>query len=396
MNSRKQNDSNDNVIHVAFGRGGGRIEPLELPEVELNLGLDDEDEETDAVAHVFSPSEVAKLFNISVQRVTALSRSKVVEPTGELNGKRAYSFQDLVVIRTVLSLLEKKVKLRDVGKAVSKLRDLLPEDGQPLTKMRIVSDGKRVVVRDQEHAYEPLTGQLMLEFEVRQVERDVVRLLQPRGRRDRQREAFDCYLKAIELDENQKTMAEAELLYRKAIDLDPWLAIAYTNLGNIKFRQGSEEEAISLYKKALSIDPEQPEAQYNMGYVCLDKGELDQAVRFFEGAVLGDSQFADAHFYLALSYETLGSKEKARPAWERYLELEPTGTWADIAREHILPTNRNCSHAGSCYRRRCCRHGMLVRTRSIVARSMSTTTIPTPSEHCATTSPHGSATKLLP
>ena len=33
-----------------------------------------------------------------------------------------------------------------------------------------------------------------------------------------------------------------------------------------------------------------------------------------------------------MAYEALADKARARIHWKKYLELEPTGTWADIAR----------------------------------------------------------------
>ncbi|HSQ62362.1 MAG TPA: tetratricopeptide repeat protein [Polyangiaceae bacterium] len=48
-----------------------------------------------------------------------------------------------------------------------------------------------------------------------------------------------------------------------------------------------------------------------------------------------DARFADAHFNLAMAYEQLGERGKARGHWKRYLDLEPQGTWADIARKHL-------------------------------------------------------------
>ena len=35
------------------------------------------------------------------------------------------------------------------------------------------------------------------------------------------------------------------------------------------------------------------------------------------------------------AYEHVGERGRARECWKRYLELEPTGTWADIARSHL-------------------------------------------------------------
>jgi tetratricopeptide (TPR) repeat protein len=143
------------------------------------------------------------------------------------------------------------------------------------------------------------------------------------------------YKRASELDEDPRTMDEAAKLYRQAIETDPLLAIAYTNLGNILFRKGDESAAEALYAKALAIDPKQPEAKYNLGYLMLERHELDVAIRYFQGAIESDPRFADAYFNLAMAYEELGDKRRALPLWHTYLELEPTGTWADIARQHL-------------------------------------------------------------
>jgi tetratricopeptide (TPR) repeat protein len=94
---------------------------------------------------------------------------------------------------------------------------------------------------------------------------------------------------------------------------------------------GAEE----LYKKALEIDRQQPEAQYNLGYVMLERGFPSDSVPLFHGAIEADPKFSDAYFNLAMAYEQLSESEKARPFWKRYIELEPQGTWTEIAKRHL-------------------------------------------------------------
>jgi hypothetical protein len=36
-----------------------------------------------------------------------------------------------------------------------------------------------------------------------------------------------------------------------------------------------------------------------------------------------------------MAYEQVGEPGKAHPCWRKYLEIEPTGTWAEIARKHL-------------------------------------------------------------
>jgi Tfp pilus assembly protein PilF len=69
--------------------------------------------------------------------------------------------------------------------------------------------------------------------------------------------------------------------------------------------------------------------------VTLERGDPKTAAAYFERAIEGDPRFSDAHFNLAMACEQLGERARARTHWRKYLEIEPTGTWADVAREHL-------------------------------------------------------------
>ena len=284
---------------------------------------------------LFTARDVAKLLGVTAAQLRTLDRSEIVSPTGSRNGKRCYTFQDLIALRATHGLLEHRVKPRDVAKAIAALRRTLPRVTRPLQELRIVSDGRNVVVRADGAAFEPVSGQMVLDFQVNELRDDVVRLLRPDTLKTRARTAYDLYSKASTLDEDPSTFDEAEELYRRAVDLDPHLAIAYTNLGNIRFRRGDEKGAEELYRRALEIDDRQPEAHYNLGYVLLERGDAKRAVPNFQRALDADPRFSDAHFNLAMAYEQIAERAKARPHWKRYLEIEPTGTWADIAKQHL-------------------------------------------------------------
>jgi tetratricopeptide (TPR) repeat protein len=264
-----------------------------------------------------------------------LDRNGVVSPSGRKRGRRAYTFADLIQLRTAQALLEQRVRLRDVTRAVGALRKTLPRVARPLAELRILSDGEKVVVKTQDGSFEPLTGQMLLDLEVKSLREEVVRVLRPTAGRERARTAYELYLRASRLDEDPSTMQEAENLYRSALELDPWLTIAYTNLGNVRFRMQDIEGAEMFYRKALEIDGRQPEAQYNLGYLMLDRGEPQAAIPLFVGALSADPRFADAYFNLAMAYEQVGDAEKARPHWKTYISLEPEGTWTEIARRHL-------------------------------------------------------------
>ena len=323
----------DKVIHVVFGPGGGRVD---APHAKTEETVDAPPPSSrEPVSDVFTTTEVSRLLGLSIGRIRSLAKSGVVAPSGRRRGHRGYTFQDIIALRAARDLLAKKVRLRDVARAIDSIRAALPKVTRPLAELSIVSDGRKVVLRSSSGSYEPVTGQMLLDFDLRALRDDVVRVLRPNAGKARARTAYDLYVRASQLDEDPATMAEAEALYRRAVELDPWLAIAQTNLGNICFRRGEEDQAVALYEKALLIDKTQPEAQYNLGYVMLERGQPEQAIEFFKGAIASDPRFADAYFNLAMAYEQTGQAELARPCWRKYLEIEPTGTWAEIARKHL-------------------------------------------------------------
>lgn len=330
------------MIHVDFARRArvdAAVGPIANEGVSADNPVEIEASGTPPVEELFSQEEAARLVGLGVEQLRSLRR--FAAPTGPKQGRsRSYTFRDLIVLRAIAGLLARDVKLRDLTAVVRALRQMLPTVDHPLAELRVVSDGKTISVRLPTGAIEPITGQMLIDFDTRELHDEVVRRLHPRpvaappAERDPQRALALCS-EANELDESAATMHRAEILYRRALELDPTLAIAHTNLGNIKFRQGSDDEAMVHYRRALSIDPYQAEAQYNLGYVLLDRGRPNEAVKFLIGATRRDPSFADAHFYLAVACETLGDRTKARQAWQRYLELEPSGPWADVARHHL-------------------------------------------------------------
>jgi DNA-binding transcriptional MerR regulator len=326
------------VIHVIFGPGGGRVAPpaagtAKAPPADgARLASAPARE---PVSETFTASEVARLLGVSPSRLRSLDRAGVVPPSALKGNRRAYTFPDVIALRVARDLFAKHVKLREVAEAVQNLRRALPKVTRPLAELRIVSDGRRMVVKSSAGTFEPATGQMVLDFEVKDLQGDVLRVLRPQVSGERAKTAHDLYVQASALDEDPATMDEAADLYRRAIEADPSLAIAYTNLGNVCFRRGDDQEAEALYRRALSVDATQPEAQYNLGYVMLERGQARESIEYFKGALKSDPRFADAHFNLAMAYEQIDEPSKARPCWRKYLEIEPTGTWAEIARKHL-------------------------------------------------------------
>jgi tetratricopeptide (TPR) repeat protein len=142
------------------------------------------------------------------------------------------------------------------------------------------------------------------------------------------------FLQASALDTgDDDEAAEAEALYRRALEADPYLVAALINLGNLHYARNRLTEALALYEQAIALSPDYFEAHYNRANVLHDAGRFAQASESYAAALELDPSHADAHFYLAVTLEKLERSAEARPYWEAYRRLAPTGAWAELAKE---------------------------------------------------------------
>lgn len=318
----------------------GQLELGEAPETtsstESESTPDADRARRDPTGDLYTRTEVARLFGIPESRLRYWESTGFLQPSGGVAPRQRYTFQDLISIRAAKGLLEKGTSLQKVRKCVDSLRRELPHVIRPLAELRVRADGESLLVETERARWNAESGQLLLDFDVRELRDEVVRALRPRqSDPSRRRAAYEAYLEGCRFDEEATTYERAETAYRRAILLDPELGHAYTNLGNLRVRRGDPRDAKVLYEKALSVDPAQPEALYNLGFLASDDGELEQAVIYFEQAIEQDRAFADAHFNLATVLEELGRMGAAKEHWRVYLSLDPEGAWAEVARRHL-------------------------------------------------------------
>ena len=69
-------------------------------------------------------------------------------------------------------------------------------------------------------------------------------------------------------------LKEAEISYRKAIEINPDYALAHCNLGNVLKDLGQLKDAEISYRKAIEINPDFANAHYNLGVTLTNMGEI--------------------------------------------------------------------------------------------------------------------------
>jgi tetratricopeptide (TPR) repeat protein len=161
----------------------------------------------------------------------------------------------------------------------------------------------------------------------------------PAEKAKRLQEAITDYQKAIDL--KQKSIEAAA---KKDPDDSKRLAAYYNNLGEADGKAGKIDDAVKAYNQAAQINPESAASYYyNAGAVFTNAGKVDDAIAAFDKCIAVDPTKADAYYQKGVNMigkATLqGDKMVAPPgtaeAFQKYLELQPTGPYADVAKQML-------------------------------------------------------------
>jgi tetratricopeptide (TPR) repeat protein len=129
----------------------------------------------------------------------------------------------------------------------------------------------------------------------------------------------EAYTLLGDITDEQGNREKAIEEYRKAIEVNPKLAVAYSNWGATLDEQGKREEAIEKYRKAIDLDPNSAGAYGNWGRLLDKQGKWDQAIEKYRKAIEADPTLAVV--YNAWG-NVLGKQGKRDQAQEKFRKAE--------------------------------------------------------------------------
>jgi tetratricopeptide (TPR) repeat protein len=253
----------------------------------------------------YGAREVSRMFGLSVAQVRAWVRSGLLEPERGPRGEMRFSGGDLTLLEAARGLAGSRIGPRRIGRALSKLREQVPEPGA-FADLEISAEGTRIVVTDGAARWQPESGQILMEFGGT-TSGNCVPLAPPVERKlagARPESADDLYERGCELETTDP--AGAEKVYRRVLALDPTRADAHVNLGRLLHERGEAAAAAEEYGLALRCRPEDATAAFNLGVALEDLGRDLDAIDAYEKATALDSEHADAFFNLAGVCERVG------------------------------------------------------------------------------------------
>ena len=176
-----------------------------------------------------------------------------------------------------------------------------------------------MVVREAGRTWRPESGQLLIDFDVRDVSHQVARLVQAPDTGRPARDAEDWYRLGCDLEAGAPE--EAITAYRRALVLQPAHPGASLNLGRMLQERGEPEAAARHYGTAASDPGLAALAAFNLGVALEEQGHTDEALASYRRALAADPGLADAHHNAARLLEVAGRKVEALRHWSSYRRL---------------------------------------------------------------------------
>lgn len=150
-------------------------------------------------------------------------------------------------------------------------------------------------------------------------------------------DAYETFLRA-QLLLNARTPEDnisARELYKKAIELDPGFARAYSSMsysyaiGYIRQWPSDTKQplhkALQLARQAIALDKDLPEGYWSAAFVHLYQSKLDKVNELVEQALKLNPNYADAYALVAANYTSLGIPERTLENIANAYRLNPTG-----------------------------------------------------------------------
>ena len=145
-------------------------------------------------------------------------------------------------------------------------------------------------------------------------------------------------------------LSQAEVIYRKILQLAPDQPDALHLLGMVANQAGQNELAVDLISKAIGISPVAP-MYYNLGNVFREQGRLDAAADCFKNALRLKPDHVNACLNLGIVLREQGELEDAAGKFRTVLRLRPDFPGAYLHLGNVLKEQGKLDEASGFFRK---------------------------------------------
>lgn len=295
-------------------------------------------------SQLHTPAMLSQLLGVSVNDIRRWERAGLISPVKKVYRLPYFDFDEVATARRLCELVSSGVRTDQIAASLERLGTLMPNVIRPLEQLEVLAKGiDGLVFRDQSGLIET-SGQRLFDFDPpTNDERSEdgpatipIHTAPEELDQDRQKwSADDWFREGCRLLESDDIAAAIEAL-RLTVVNDPLNPNFHFHLADALYRHRKAEAAIERYHVAVELDHNFIEAWTQLGCVLAETGDAVGAKTAFQIALDVHPDYADAHFHLAGVLEQLDQTEDAAEHWQKYLEFDRRGPWAEIARERLL------------------------------------------------------------
>ncbi len=273
----------------------------------------------------YSRQDVLRILQVSARQLQGWERAGLVDSL------EIYTFQQLSQLRKLRLLSSQRIRSSRISASVAAMQRVSGM-ANPLLEAGVVYAGSRVIFRHQGSIVDPLSRQLIFDFDAPDATGPCTVVGAAASQRYRESQAAEIFYEAVRMEDAQGAVRQVVELYSHAIELNPTHAAALINLGTIYYNQRQYLQAEEVYRRATEADPNYALAFFDLGNSLDELQRLTEAIEAYRAAIRLVPKYADAHYNLALAYERTGEQRKALPHWMTYARLDPMGPWSSHAR----------------------------------------------------------------
>ncbi len=160
-----------------------------------------------------------------------------------------------------------------------------------------------------------------------------------------EKDTFDLAIKS----HFQNDLKNAEILYKKVLDINPKNLSACNNLGIILTSLNNIKDAEKYYLKAIKINPNYADANYNIAGLYKSTGKIHDSIKYYEKTILINPNYADAYNNIGLIHFEKGENIIAKKYFEKAITIKPQSVNALNNLGIIFDTINQYENAINCY-----------------------------------------------
>jgi tetratricopeptide (TPR) repeat protein len=237
--------------------------------------------------HEYSQSDLTRHFHLTRPLLRSLAREGLIT-TPARRGKTAYSFRDLLILRTARALHEAAIPATKILRALDNIRST--------RTWALGASGKDLEIREGTQAWEATSGQYALPLA--RVAAEKVSPMPVAAQVPPTAEADEHYARGFALEESDAVAARAA--YTEALRTHADHLEARINLGRLLHLAGELAQAERIYRQAQTGSAL---LSFNLAILLEDLNREEEAAAAYREALTHDPYFPDAHFNLSRLYE---------------------------------------------------------------------------------------------